>query len=99
MIKVRIVVFAATIIAATANHAFSHDWYPPVCCSDKDCREISNRDVDWTPAGWLVKITGEVIPEGKTHSSPDGKFHWCERPADASGPAKTRCLFVPGEGT
>jgi hypothetical protein len=73
--------------------ASAHDWYPPWCCSDKDCRalfeELGETVVEeadgWRP--WDGRIAGR----GSAKPSPDRRFHLCEE-------ATTKaiiCFFAP----
>lgn len=77
-------------------HAAPSGWtYPLACCSDFDCREVADADVVEGPRGYIIKLTGEVIPmtSRKVRNSPDGQFHWCSVAGKADG--RTICLFVP----
>ena len=40
----------------------AHDFYSLACCSGRDCGMALPGDVTWTPAGYLVRSTGETIP-------------------------------------
>lgn len=90
---------AAATVAWSLGHgdARAHDWYPYDCCSDKDCAPIAESAVQFTPAGWLVRRTGETIPFDAVRTSPDGQFHLCSRGGKPDG--KTICLFTPGIGS
>jgi len=84
------------MVAAAAAHDSKSGWtYPLACCSDFDCREVAEADVLEGPQGYVIKVTGEVIPmtSRKVRNSPDGQFHWCSVQGKADG--KTICLFVP----
>ena len=82
-------------VPASAHDAASGWKYPLACCSDFDCREVAEADVVEGPQGYVIKVTGEVIPmtSRKVRNSPDGQFHWCSVAGKADG--KTICLFVP----
>lgn len=82
-------------IAAQAHDAKRGWTYPLACCSDYDCREVADSDVMERPEGYVIKVTGEVIPmtSRKVRPSPDGVFHWCSVAGKNDG--KTICLFVP----
>ncbi len=91
---------AITASALSAMPVFAHDaesgWmYPLACCSGYDCREVADSDVVEGPQGYVIKVTGEVIPmtSSKVKPSPDGVFHWCSVAGKDDG--KTICLFVP----
>lgn len=72
--------------------------YPLACCSDFDCREVADTEVIEGPQGYVIKVTGEVIPmtSRKVRPSPDGVFHWCSVAGKKDG--RTICLFVPPRG-
>lgn len=82
-------------IALLASPAAAHDWHPPQCCSGRDCYPVEDDAVTMTPAGWLIRATGEVIPASKAQFSPDGRFHRCSVRGELG--EKTLCLFVPGQ--
>src|SRR5512138_543882 len=85
-------------VAAGAHDARSGWTYPLACCSDFDCREVADADVEERPEGYVIKVTGEVIPMSsrKVRPSPDGVFHWCSVAGRDDG--ATICLFVPPRG-
>jgi hypothetical protein len=82
-------------LPAAAHDAKSGWSYPLACCSDYDCREVADAAIEERPEGYVIKVTGEVIPmtSGKVRTSPDGVFHWCSVRGREDG--KTICLFVP----
>lgn len=91
---------AVAVLGACAAPALAHDagsgWaYPLSCCSGYDCREVADADIIEGPDGYVVRVTGEVIPmtSRKVRPSPDGVFHWCSVAGRNDG--KTICLFVP----
>jgi hypothetical protein len=59
--------------------ALAHEWYPPSCCSDRDCAPYPATNVRETPNGFLLH-DGVLVPYAKTQASPDGQFHRCSRP-------------------
>ena len=91
-------VFPLTGISASAHDAPSGWTYPLACCSGYDCREVDDADVVEGPKGYVIKVTGEVIPmtSRKVRPSPDGVFHWCSVAGKDDG--ATICLFVPPRG-
>lgn len=95
--------YAAVALVALAMPAAAHDapsgWsYPLACCSNYDCREVSDMSIGEGPEGYVIKVTGEVIPmtDRKVRPSPDGRFHWCSVAGKNDG--RTICLFVPPRG-
>jgi len=83
-------------------------WYDPECCSDKDCRPVSTGFIKWTPNGWLIVDTGQIIPEienGKRNTrlrvSRDHQNHVCRPRADPFNPnqaANVICLYIAPPG-
>lgn len=88
-------VLISCVLPAAAHDAPSGWTYPVACCSDFDCREVADDAVTEGPEGYVIKVTGEVIPmtSRKVRPSPDGVFHWCSVAGKADG--RTICLFVP----
>ncbi len=88
---------AAALGAADADaHEAPSGWmYPKACCSDMDCRAVSRDAVSERPEGYVIDLTGEVLPylDGRLRESPDGEYHWCSTGGSDSG--HTICLFVP----
>lgn len=82
-------------VAAHAHDANSGWTYPLACCSDFDCREVAADAIEERPEGYVIKVTGEVVPMSsrKVRNSPDGVFHWCSVRGREDG--DTICLFVP----
>lgn len=64
------------------------------CCGENDCSPLADGDVDWTPAGWLIKSLNETVPEREALPSNDSHFWRC-RKYDGS----RRCFFRPGPGS
>ena len=90
----------AATMAMPGWRAEAHDapsgWsYPYSCCTDQDCRPVATRSVSERPQGYVINVTGEVVPyaDRRVRMSPDGEFHWCS----VAGKDNTRtiCLFVP----
>lgn len=83
------------LLAQGVLPAEAHSFYSSYCCSDKDCVPAELGDVSWTPAGYSVKSTNEVLPFGdsRIQYSPPGEpgFRVCRVP---NWP-KLRCLYVP----
>jgi len=82
--------------AAGKAHDAPSGWsYPFSCCSNQDCRPVATKAISERPQGYVINLTGEVVPYADTRvrSSPDGEYHWCS----VAGEEKTRtiCLFVP----
>lgn len=103
MALVALMVMLAVWSVLRSSPARAHDapsgWsYPIACCSDFDCREVSDAAVEERPEGYVIVATGEVIPmtDRKVRPSPDGVFHWCSR--GGRDESATICLFVPPRG-
>ena len=88
-------VSSLAVLPAGAHDAPTGWSYPLSCCSGYDCREVAARDVIEGPKGYVIRVTGEVIPmtSRKLRTSPDGVFHWCSVAGRDDG--ATICLFVP----
>jgi hypothetical protein len=69
------------------------------CCSFTDCRQIASDAVSETPQGYLVKLTGEVIPYGdrRLKQSKDEFYHQCTKGGDPKA-AHSICLYTPDRG-
>ena len=80
------------ILILSSSIVLAHDFYPRECCSDRDCYKIEDTDVEFRSDGWLIKITGEVIPHKNARVSPDGDFHRCS--FGGRKESGTICLFV-----
>lgn len=83
------------------------DWYDPSCCSNNDCRPVSDSDIEFgtNAAGVAVvihKATGLEFAKDKWRTSQDERFHVCFRSAgiDESGynqEAISYCVYLrPG---
>ncbi|WP_434064159.1 hypothetical protein [Pararhizobium gei] len=96
----RPLLFALAGTALSAASAHAHDapsgWsYPFSCCSNQDCRPVATKAISERPQGYVVNVTGEVVPYSDTRvrTSPDGEFHWCSLAGEEK--SRTLCLFVP----
>jgi hypothetical protein len=84
------------IIACLAwSDAKSHSWYPPECCSERDCAPAAAGEVAEDAAGFTVRPDGEFVPRGQEKQSPDGAFHVCRSAVNG----RLICLFVPVRGS
>lgn len=96
-----LVTLASALIAGQSRaHDAPTGWtYPLLCCSNKDCKQISSADVRPVQTGWLIEQTGEVVTYGdkRLKDSPDGLYHRCAFSADFEK-GRTLCLFVPPMG-
>lgn len=98
-----VVILALCIVAARA-----HDWYPPLCCSGRDCHPTGAADgarepaAQWTSEGWLLH-DGKLIKHKDARVSPDGLLHVCRRNGDPRGEIievdGKPCVFAPGLGS
>jgi hypothetical protein len=82
---------AAWVLSSSALRA--HDWYPAWCCSDKDCRALSEEKGETAlegPDGWRL-WDGRLASRGSAKQSPDKKFHLCEEPTTKA----IICFFAP----
>lgn len=82
--------------ALVRAHDAPSGWsYPFSCCSNLDCRPVATKAISEKPQGYVINITGEVVPytDKRIRVSPDGEFHWCSVAGKDS--SRTLCLFVP----
>ncbi|WP_230534247.1 hypothetical protein [Microvirga roseola] len=87
----------AAVAALLSVPAAAHSWYPPWCCSDHDCRELTEAKgeiVTESLEGWTL-WDGRVIARRTARSSPDMKFHLCEEPMSKA----IVCFFAPPGAT
>ena len=88
-----IIVVFSCIVLFDVTGAKSHEWYPPECCSDKDCRELREWEVTEVPGGYQVVSDNSsaifTIPYKDAKLSPDGRFHKCE------GRSIILCFYAP----
>jgi hypothetical protein len=102
-------IYAALVWLVFVTGAQAHDatptasaplgWtYPLSCCSNYDCKQVSNGSVSERPEGYVIE-TGEVVAysDKRIRNSPDGEFHWCAHQAGVDA-GRTICLFVPSRG-
>ena len=86
----------AGFVAPATGHDAPSGWsYPYACCSMNDCRPVATKAISERPEGFVINVTGEVVPyqDTRVRPSPDGEFHWCSVAGGESG--RTICLFVP----
>lgn len=69
----------------------AHSWYPPECCSDRDCHAVPHSEVRLVPGGYSYR--GEFIPEAKARIGKDADYHVCFYPE-----GKLICFFKPYSG-
>ncbi len=84
------VIALAVLVASVPSLA--HDWYPPSCCSERDCRalvEAKGETVLESAKGFEL-WDGRIIARDRARPSPDEKFHLCETRA-----LKVLCFFAP----
>lgn len=88
-----------------ANRAYGHDFWinnsnykslstGEHCCGENDCQPLAIGEVARVEGGWLIKATGETIPDADTQMSEDPMFWRCKR-YDGS----RRCFFRPAPGS
>lgn len=66
------------------------------CCNLQDCRDETS-NIEETQDGFLVKSTGEVIPEARViWRAPPGEWWRCRYLAGPNE-GKTRCLIGPAQ--
>ena len=82
-------------LPASAHEAKSGWAYPLECCSNRDCKEVSEANITQRPDGYVIAETGERVgyQDPRLRDSPDGVYHWCSAAGAKDG--RTICLFVP----
>jgi hypothetical protein len=91
--RTRLAALSATAWFLIGPAAGAHDWYPAWCCSDKDCRALSEENGETAieaPDGWHL-WDGRVAARGSAKISPDKRFHLCDEPTTKA----IICFFVP----
>lgn len=105
--------FMAVLLFLMISRASSHDNYSGIhnregtpCCNGEDCRRIVHEDeVRILPeGGYVVKATGELVPEAHVADSPNGEWHICRVGVVKDNGTKdfnagaVRCLMIPPGG-
>jgi hypothetical protein len=69
------------------------------CCSMMDCRPLASNAVAETPQGYVIRLTGEVIPYGdkRLKQSKDEFYHQCTIGGDPKA-VHSICLYKPDRG-
>lgn len=92
-----ILCLAALVLGAPPARA--HSWYPPECCSNRDCVPADSIGTD-SRGDWVVTV-GMVhiwVPQGFTvRPSQDERIHICFRMDDYNF-LMPLCLFMPAQG-
>jgi hypothetical protein len=84
-----IVVLAASCLVVYAAKA--HDWYPPECCSGRDCAPVDSTDLVEIDNGcWRQLSTGLKFCGTQVRPSQDKHWHVCH---NASG-SIPYCVFI-----
>lgn len=88
------ILIVSAIGAALVVPALAHSWYPPSCCSDRDCAPLDSSRVKVVPGGYLIDGR-ELVPYDKAQWSPDENYHGCF-PSTMLG--KIGCFWAPQRG-
>lgn len=85
-------IFAAVWLLCTwSDRAFSHSWYDPECCSDRDCHPVDSRELAEAADGtWIYLPTGARFERSKIRPSRDARFHICVLESTGA----SLCLYV-----
>lgn len=107
MLDLRPAASAALIsIAALLLHALlalmlpgrlaAHSWYPPICCSERDCMKVDR--IEYVTGG-MVMTAGAMkvfVPHSmQKQASQDTDAHICVG-RSPTGTWSARCVFLPG---
>jgi hypothetical protein len=90
---------AVLFAPAALAHEAPKGWdYPLSCCSNYDCRPVTNGAISERPEGYVMR-NGEVLAynDKRIRRSPDGDYHWCSHNSGLDA-GRTICLFVPPRG-
>lgn len=73
--------------------------YDYSCCSALDCRQVDPAAVSETSKGYVIKLTGELVPYGdkRIKRSKDEFYHQCTIGGDPKA-THSICLYVPDRG-
>lgn len=93
---VALLAYVLMLIPAPAHDAPAGWAYAPECCSNQDCRQVSDDAISSVPGGWRINATGEIFRQREVKPSQDGHFHRCS--AMGKLDAHTYCLYVPPMG-
>lgn len=69
--------------------AYPHSWYPPNCCSDRDCAPLDQKRVRQTADGYFIDEK-YFVPHAKVMIPFDGALHGC-----FSSTGALVCFFAP----
>ena len=86
------------INAAVAHEANNGRWsYDAFCCADRDCREAREGEVTFTPDGWRIVPTKEILTmsDRRILDSQDHHIHICQYRDSNTAQLRTRCLYLP----
>ena len=94
-VALQVALWSGFALPASGHDAPSGWSYPYACCSMNDCRPVATKAISERPEGFVINVTGEVVPyrDTRVRPSPDGEFHWCSVAGGEGG--RTICLFVP----
>lgn len=95
-------------VALIATPASGHYFYEPECCDERDCEPLAPEHVEIRQDGYLIRLTGEVIPFKDARVSADNDYHWCRyhqqstsviQPYDTESKTyKKPCFYAPPGG-
>ncbi len=89
----------SVVIAKEHEHGINliPDWYDPACCSQRDCKPVDDKDVEFGQDGlgnsWArYKPTGNTFYRYQFKQSQDERYHVCINPA-AQGNNGALCFY------
>lgn len=85
---IAVITFAAFMLAMCK--AGAHDWYPPWCCNDGDCKPLDPSRVRALDDGSYTIDGRFTVARSEVRQSLDGRYHAC-----FPEPNKLRCFFAP----
>jgi hypothetical protein len=81
-------IFGGIWLYATSKAA-AHDFYPPECCSGKDCAPLLEGRAHPVSGGYMIDGIF-FVPDAATRVSPDRHYHGC-----FPSPRRLGCFYAP----
>lgn len=82
------IIFAGIWIYSTSKAA-AHEFYPPECCSGKDCAPLLEGRARPVSGGYMIDGIF-FVSDAATRASPDRRYHGC-----FPSPRTLRCFYAP----
>jgi len=89
---------AIAAVLLLGGHVAAHEWYPRLCCDERDCAPLADGDVVTTAQGYFIRSLGVTVPYAEANTSPQGEQHGAEikiGPAVCGGAEKAAIYAHP----